>query len=531
MSIAYPPTVYPPMPAPWPLPPEPALPTTPVRYHGLWRSPRWRVWRPIVGALVAGALWFAAALVLSMLAIATTIARQGIAVQDYLEQILTGGGFTPELFITNNLALACSIPIAWLVARIHSQPIRFVHSVTGRFRWRWFGGCLLMFLPLWGVFITLSVVLSDEGMGELSVNENTVVLLLGVLLTTPIQCAGEEWFFRGGINRLVASCFPQHTRTLGLVSAVTGCVVSSFFFMLAHGAQDPWLNIFYFGFGVAACLMCYRTGGLEASTAMHIVNNMTAMITLPFSDISHMMDRTDGAGSPLSLLQLGFVALAVLLVYWRARARRLAVTCEPAAQPMVAGHWPQGVQVPLPTISQGGMPYQLSAGQPVPQWAGQPVPQWAGQPVPQWAGQPVPQQGLPQQWAGQLSGAADRTARPPAEADVPTTTTARSRPAMNPPGTGTDGPVGVLDELLDGPNPPGTGAHAEWTSPAGDRPAPAPQQPWGPPPAGAQDTRAQATMAPPPTEPSDAELLSWGPPVDPSRIMEGEPPSSERTAP
>ncbi|SPF67568.1 CAAX protease self-immunity [Propionibacterium ruminifibrarum] len=519
MSTAYPPTAYPPMPVVWQQPYEPELPTTPVRYHGLWRSARWRVWRPVVGALVAGVLWFAATIGFGLAAIVMTLSGGDVSADDYVEQLTTGGGLTPELFIMNNLALACSIPIVWLVARIHSQPIGFVHSVTGRFRWRWFGGCLLMFLPLWVVFIALSMILTGTGLGGLSVNDDTVVLLLGLLLTTPIQCAGEEWFFRGGINRLVASCFPQRTRTLRIVSAVTGCAVSSLFFMLAHGAQDPWLNIFYVGFGIGCCLMCYHTGGLEASTAMHIINNMTAMALLPFSDISHLMDRSEGAGSPLSLLQLVFIAVATVLVCWRARARGLATTSTPApaAPPAPAGPWPQAVPVPAaPYGAPVPVPsYQQPTGHPASQWGGWYAPQQAA--PPQWGGQlPAPQWGdpspVPAEPVSRPPVEADvpttTAARPPVEADVPTTTTARTWPASPP---------------AEGMNRPGGAQGAGWL---GDPPAPAAQQPVGMPP-----VDRPGTAAPWGAEPSDDVLASWGPPVDRPRIMEGEPPFDEGAAP
>ncbi|WP_316667393.1 type II CAAX prenyl endopeptidase Rce1 family protein [uncultured Propionibacterium sp.] len=384
MSTAYPPMACPPRPAAHQQPYESGLPVQPTRYHGLWRSPRWRVWRPIVGALVGGVLWFVALSVFSTIGVGIDLAggRYG-SFQEYLREAATGGGLTPAIFIANNLALACSIPIVWLVARLHSQPIGFVHSVTGRFRWRWFGHCLLVLLPVWVVFIAVETLLAG-GFDGLAVTADTPVLILGVLLTTPIQCAGEEWFFRGGINRLVASCFPQRTRTLGIVSALVGGAVSSLCFMRAHSAQDPWLNITYFGFAVVACLMCYRTGGLEASTAMHILNNMTSMVFVPFSDISRMFDRSEGTGSPASLLQLVVLAIAAALTCWRARARGLATTSEPEPVPAPlppAGHWQRTCYAPGP-VPVGGDPAAPGPhGVPMPYRQPVPYQPWGGSPA------------------------------------------------------------------------------------------------------------------------------------------------------
>jgi hypothetical protein len=122
--------------------------------------------------------------------------------------------------------------------------------------------------------------------------------------------------------------------------------------MLLHSAQDIYLNVFYFTFGMLSCWMAWRTGGLEAGIALHVVNNVTAMAVYPFSDFSGTFNRQAGSASPLDVLPLAAVMLASMgLVEWQVRRRKpVAVSApgavSPAGVPFVAGAAPQ-IQVSL----------------------------------------------------------------------------------------------------------------------------------------------------------------------------------------
>ena len=78
------------------------------------------------------------------------------------------------------------------------------------------------------------------------------------------------------------------------VGLVGGALVSSTVFMLLHGAGDVWLNVFYFTFAMIACFLTWWTGGLEASIAVHVVNNMTSLSLTPWQDLSGLFQREAG---------------------------------------------------------------------------------------------------------------------------------------------------------------------------------------------------------------------------------------------
>ncbi len=320
-------------------PPKPSvLPVEPREYHEFLRTPRLRWWRAVLALLMGGALFFAASLVFTMPAMFYDIAAGRTKLEDYTS--LSSMQMTPAFFLANNLALAACVPIAGLTQwACFGQRPRWLSSVTGGFRWRWFGECVLWILPLFVVSLLLDVLFG--GLDGLRVGPDTVFMALAILLTTPWQAAGEEYLLRGLGQRAVASWLP---RRAGLVVSTA---VTAGIFMYLHGAGDPWLNAFYLFFAVTGSLLAWRTGGLEAAVALHAVNNLVSMVFLPFTDFSDMFDRSAGTGSPAVLVQMAILAGALALVLWRARVRRVVVRTAPGAAP-AGGPPPQPPASPMP---------------------------------------------------------------------------------------------------------------------------------------------------------------------------------------
>jgi len=116
------------------------------------------------------------------------------------------------------------------------------------------------------------------------------------------------------------------------VSFWIGAVVSSGAFMWLHNAQDIYLNTFYFSFGMISSWMAWRTGGLEAGIAMHVINNLTAMAVFPFSDFSGLFNRQAGSANLLDVAPLAVVLLASMgLVEWQVRRRKPIAVAAPGA--------------------------------------------------------------------------------------------------------------------------------------------------------------------------------------------------------
>ncbi len=312
--------------APVPLAAPSAWPVESVAYHQFYRTPRLRWWRPVVAFLLAAALWLMLLLVLVVPAImADGVPETGVA------------GLGPWAFLANNLWLALAVPVAMLTQwAVFGQRPRWLSSVAGGFRWAWFGRSVAVVLPVWVVLLGVQYLLAPPD--DLRVREYTVLLAVGILLTTPFQAAGEEYLLRGLLPRLVGAWIRNPA---GSWAAST--TVSSLAFTALHFAADPWLNLYYVAFAVAASWLVWRTGGLEAAVAVHVVNNMLSEVILPFSDIGDVFNREVGTGDPTVLLNIGALGLVAGLLAVRGRRAGLQTHSVPARPEMPSGPgWPAG---------------------------------------------------------------------------------------------------------------------------------------------------------------------------------------------
>ncbi|MFZ1384083.1 MAG: CPBP family intramembrane glutamic endopeptidase [Propionicimonas sp.] len=290
-------------------------------FHEFYRAPRFRWWKP----LAALGLLIAVMVVLSLLLGAIAISSDLNSGRVTLEQIMSGS-ITPALFLVNNLVLASAIPVSlgvhWLVFQ---QRPGWLLSLQGRFRWRLFGRLLVAAVPLYLISFAVEALLTG-GLGGLSWRPESAFLIAAVVLTTPLQSAGEEVAIRGLLARCVGSWFSA--RRVGFVVATA---VSAVVFMLLHGAGDVWLNVFYLTVAVAMSVLAWKTGGLEAPIALHVVNNLTSMVTLPFTDLTEVFNREAGVGSPWVLVNVAIAVGAAAAILWQASRLGLTTAAAPAA--------------------------------------------------------------------------------------------------------------------------------------------------------------------------------------------------------
>ena len=114
---------------------------------------------------------------------------------------------------------------------------------------------------------------------------------------TPLQAAGEEYFFRGWIMQNVGAWFARP-----IVGLVASLIVSAVAFSTAHLSPDPWVLGTIACLAVASGLAAWRTGGLEAGIAMHAVNNvLTFFFVLIFGGWSQAFVGEQTSGTPMML--------------------------------------------------------------------------------------------------------------------------------------------------------------------------------------------------------------------------------------
>lgn len=322
-------------------PVPPVLPVVETPYHMFNRAPANKWWKGLLALLLFAATWVVA----STVVVGVYFLYEAANNPAILEELSRGElnlTFTPGLYLANNLTIVAMIPAAYLSHwACTGQRPRWLSSVVGGLRWGWLLRCVAATTVLYLVLNGVSLLVS--GLPTLEWRSSSVFMIVSILLTTPLQAAGEEIGLRGLGNRAIASWFssPQ-------VAWWVGAVVTSLVFASLHLASNVALNVFYFSFGMVSCWLVRISGGLEASIAFHVVNNMVASWVLPFTDISHMMDRGAGAVTVADGIQTFAAVLLAPLVLWLLVRREKPVNVGP---PGVAGAGPSSAAGSGPAIS------------------------------------------------------------------------------------------------------------------------------------------------------------------------------------
>ncbi|MBP5749546.1 MAG: CPBP family intramembrane metalloprotease [Firmicutes bacterium] len=265
--------------------PEHEYPTYPRRFI----SYRW--FKPILVALIFFVLYMGASV---------AIVVAGAVQQGGLDAIMNIAGSYDSMDVASvsgillNLgSLAIVIPILALVTLIvRDRPFSSYSSARGGWDWGVFGKMMLLALIVCGVPNVIWILL-DHGPLD---NHFTVFTFLLLTVMGPLQCIAEEYLFRGLIMQTFGGWFRIP------VIAVIG---QALIFMSMH-PYNLTGRLTILATGCMMGLMAWITRGIEASSAIHIVNNMVAFYV-------------DGLGigaiaSEVSTLDL-FVTLAVDAVY------------------------------------------------------------------------------------------------------------------------------------------------------------------------------------------------------------------------
>ena len=169
----------------------------------------------------------------------------------------------PAGMLAAHLGLVVLIPIAFgLVVKLHRVPGRWLSSVQPGFRWRF---AIVCFLVAAGVLNLGLLVSRGFTVGPLAPQADWAWFLVVIVLTSPLQAAAEEFFFRG----YLLSALTGLARNKWL-----GVLLSALVFAAFHGVQNVPMFCYRFGFGLVAGALVVLTGGLEAGIAAHVVNNL-----------------------------------------------------------------------------------------------------------------------------------------------------------------------------------------------------------------------------------------------------------------
>jgi len=287
-------------------------------YLRLSRPARGAGWRLAIGIISAAVGFFSVTLV-ALLGVALVLRLSG----DHL--VVDPDHFSAPLLFATNLGLALCIPLAGLLTwAIYGLRPRWLSSVVPGLRWRWLGTCAAVAGVVWGVLFLLAM-LGVAASDTARFDGQAAAFIVVVLLTTPLQAAGEEYLFRGFIL--------QSLGATGLRAPVCW-LVSGALFATAHGQFAPPLFADRWLIGVVFAWLAGATGGLEASIVIHTAKNVSVLIP------AALLGELSGAIEPSNVTWLPFaldaLMLAVAGAWIRARSRRQSLPPPPPEA------WPVG---------------------------------------------------------------------------------------------------------------------------------------------------------------------------------------------
>lgn len=232
--------------------------------------------------------------------------------------------FTPLKFLAVNLSVGAAGALAiLLLVWIAKVPWRSLLSFPRAFDARRLTYYLIGAALLVGAGIGVVALVAPDAPGwtAFGVTSTTIGMLVIVVLSTPLQAAGEELMFRSAVLPAAASWVRAVRPAL-----VVGLVVSGLGFAVVHGSADPWLFGYYTVIGISTGLMAIISRGIEAPVAFHVANNVlfTTVNTLMADGEAFAIDRSTDSGDA-ALLILGAVNIAMVVLVWL-RERRARAT-------------------------------------------------------------------------------------------------------------------------------------------------------------------------------------------------------------
>jgi membrane protease YdiL (CAAX protease family) len=314
----------------------PEVPGT-YAYHRLQRTrPGTRWWRPLLVGLVALALYVALHVVGIAVAVATAVAN-GPDGWDALNDLDVTDFSDPLTFVVAMLSIIALLPAVLVATRLlGARPVGLLASVAGRVRWTWAARCLALAAGLALVVQTGdAVVAAASGRAWQPQVDGTSWLLIGLaLLLVPAQCVAEEVVFRGYLLQTVGTWLRHPAFAIVLPVPL---------FVLGH----EYVNLAMVDIAVWALAMgwlTWRTGGLEAASAAHVVNNLVvfSLGAVGLADLD-LVDVGPVALTVSTASNLAFVGLVEVL------ARRTGITRERH----VAAPAPTAAPTPTPASAQG----------------------------------------------------------------------------------------------------------------------------------------------------------------------------------
>lgn len=243
-----------------------------ITYPNKFKTYRW--YKPFLVGLLTAVFYFLGSIINTIVVFAIELIT-GSSTSVF--SALLEKGYDGMNVYTAPGALASLGSVVWMLIAliiavniVKDRPLHSYSSSSGK-GWSFsiFFKCFFLALLVCGVPVAANLVLIE---GRVGVQQFTMAGLILCIILGPLQCVAEEYIFRGLIMQTFGSWFKV---------PIIAIVLQTLIFASAHpynfvGVLEIWVA--GIGLGIAAWL----AKGLEASCAIHIVNNMTIFFLTGF---------------------------------------------------------------------------------------------------------------------------------------------------------------------------------------------------------------------------------------------------------
>lgn len=208
--------------------------------------------------------------------------------------------------ITGCIVSLGSVAVLWLCLFlankiVKDRPFSSFSSSRGGWDWNVFFRCLLIALPV----IAIPNLIWLFTAGPITSIRFTVFGFFACIILGCLQCIAEEYVFRGFCLQTLASW---------IRIPILAILIQTAIFASLH-PYDIVGVIEIFISGLIMGLIAWYTRGLEASSAMHIINNLTIFLATGFG-IGKMATETNPIGTVITVLAYStYFAILVYLDY------------------------------------------------------------------------------------------------------------------------------------------------------------------------------------------------------------------------
>ena len=219
----------------------------------------------------------------------------------------------PDGILASHLGIAGLLLFVLLIHRYwHGRKAIWVISVQPGGRWRYLLICFVVAAAVLNVVMWL--MRGGNTAWQASQPDRAIYLAL-ILITSPLQAAAEEFFFRGYLQQAIGSLAGR---------AWVGVACSSLVFAIFHGDQNVALFAHRLGFGLIAGTLVWATGGLEAAIAVHVANNVFAFGYALFTGGVATLKATSAISWEAACSDLASFAVFGALAWWIGRRMHVA---------------------------------------------------------------------------------------------------------------------------------------------------------------------------------------------------------------